>query len=489
MKTKLLTFFLFSAIGCIAWGETTYEQDNLVYTLYEDHAEVTGHSETLPPVIEMPSMITYDNVSYPVTAIAARVFFKSEIEDIYFPASLTSIGEFAFASTELKTLKFPASVKEIGICAFRGCTGLKTIEIPSTVTHIGGGAFTYCVPVTVSPDNPYYKVVDGVLFNKDMTTILSYPMSGPSSYVIPSTVTHIDDWTFFNAYLKEITIPSSVITIGNSVFLWNSFTDVKIPSSVTSIGAFAFEFCGSLQSIEIPSSVTNIGNGAFQYCKSIVKASVPSSVTSMGSSVFEGCELMEEIDFNADITTIEYGLFRECKSLKAITIPPTVTSLGKSSFLECESLTSVVVPPSVTVINDYVFSKCTSLETLELSPNLTKIRSYAFEKCESLADVIYMTTNPIYCDKNIFSDYTYEHATLTLAAGGMDEVAYKVPWKYFLDIQEDIESGVGFVSPDEKVETVVFSIDGRYVSDSTDNLNPGVYVVRRNDTTHKIIVK
>lgn len=489
MKLKHLTSLILLSMGSVVCGQTTYEQEDLVYTLYEDHAEVTGHSETLPLSISIPSMVIYNDVEYPVTTIGPRVFFNSNIESVILPSSLTTIGEFAFASCYFKTIDIPASVTDIGICAFRGCNRVPSIEIPASVSHIGGGAFTRCHPVTVHKDNLYYTVIDGVLFSKDMTTILSYPENGPRSYTIPSTVTKIDDWTFFDCYLRDIVIPESVTEIGESVFIWSKFTHVEIPSSVTSIGSGAFEWCMDLQSIEIPSSVTSIGSEAFRYCDALEKASIPSSVTYMGKSVFEKCEVLEEVVFNAEIPTIEYGLFRECKSLKSITIPQTVTSIGKSSFLECESLTSVSIPPSVTKIADYAFSKCSSLTTLELSPNLKTIQSDAFSNCEALKDVIYLTKLPIYCNKNIFSDATYEQATLTLAAGGVAEVGYKVPWKYFANIKEDGQTGVSSVNSGEFSETAVFAIDGKFVSNSVENLNPGLYIVRHNNKVSKILIK
>lgn len=56
---------------------------------------------------------------------------------------------------------------------------IKSVYIPAGVTRIMPGAFTgnsNLQSVTVSPDNPNYCSADGVLFSKDMTTILVYPL-------------------------------------------------------------------------------------------------------------------------------------------------------------------------------------------------------------------------------------------------------------------------------------------------------------------------
>ncbi|MBQ2483962.1 MAG: leucine-rich repeat domain-containing protein, partial [Muribaculaceae bacterium] len=60
----------------------------------------------------------------------------------------------------------------------------------------------------------------------------------------------------------------------------------RIPSSVTHIGNWAFWQCERLTSIELPSSVTHIGDRAFSWCSSLTSIVLPSSVTHIGNDVF-----------------------------------------------------------------------------------------------------------------------------------------------------------------------------------------------------------
>jgi len=70
----------------------------------------------------------------------------------------------------------------------------------------------------VDDENLYYTSVDGILYNKDMTTLVSVPV-GITKIEIPDTVTEIGEYAF--AYcnsLSDIVIPAGVKTVGNRAF-------------------------------------------------------------------------------------------------------------------------------------------------------------------------------------------------------------------------------------------------------------------------------
>ena len=119
----------------------------------------------------------------------------------------------------------------IGNNAFYNCTSLTSVNVPSSVTSIGDGAFAVCASLTtidVNTDNPNYASIDGVLYDKTITTLIQYPGGRVGAFTIRSSVTSIGGWAF------------------NSC---TSLTSVTIRSSIASIGEYAFSSCTSLTSI------------------------------------------------------------------------------------------------------------------------------------------------------------------------------------------------------------------------------------------------
>ena len=129
---------------------------------------------------------------------------------ISLPKSLTSIGAYAFASYQfVNTITIPKNVKSIGGRAFSS-TGVKKFQVDS--------------------ENKYFTAQQGVLFNRDKTILVAYPVcNGMKSYTIPSTVEHISGGAFDcgsggaslidGCKLRKFVIPYSVETVDEYVFV------------------------------------------------------------------------------------------------------------------------------------------------------------------------------------------------------------------------------------------------------------------------------
>ena len=420
----LATFAVMAVVCAVCAGAETY-QDFEYSALDDGRVKITGYNGGAETVV-IPD--TIDGKS--VTSIGRRAFEGcTNLKSITIPNSVTEMGRRAFSGcSSLTGIAIPDSVTEIGKYAFDGCKSLTSITIPDGVTSIGDGAFYNCSSLTeikVASENSNYVSVNGVLYNKDKTTIICYPAGKKgNNYKIPDGVTKVGSSAFIGcSSLTSITIPNSVTEIGYSVFEGcTNLKSITIPNGVTSIGDSAFEGCTSLTSITISDSVTCIGDSAFNGCTSLISITIPDSVTSIGESAFSGCSSLASITIPDSVMSIGNDAFHECSSLTSITIPYSVTSIGDYAFLGCSRLTAIDVntdnmdytsvngvlfyndktiicypagkkgnnykiPDGVTSICRYAFSGCTSLTSITIPDSVTEIGGSAFENCSSLTSI------------------------------------------------------------------------------------------------------
>jgi len=253
-----------------------------------------------------------------VISIRDGAFSFTSLTSVTIPTGVAIIGNNAFFQCgSLANVTIPSTVTSIGRAAFYQCASLANVTIPAGVTSIGDGAFDECsslIGITVDAQNRAYSSLDGVLFNKNRTVLITCPGGKKGSY----------------------TIPAGVTSIGNAAFRkCNNLASITIPVGVTSIGEGAFAYCSSLTSIAIPSSVTSIGWIAFAGCSSLTSVTIPASVTSIGNSAFRECSILTSVTIAAGVTSIEGEAFIYCRSLTSISIPASVTSVGDGAFAEC----------------------------------------------------------------------------------------------------------------------------------------------------------
>ena len=204
---------------------TEFTVDKLKYDvtdLVANTVEITsGYGDG---ALNIPATVTYAGTKYKVTSIGAEAFFDCSFTSVTIPDGVTIIKYSAFQNcTELTEVTFGNSITTIENTAFYYCTSLKQVTIPKSVTNIGVNVFFYCTALThinVDAANPAYSSENGVLFNKDKTTLLRYPAAKPgTTYTVPKSVTCIGESAFGQCTaLKELTLLENVSKIESYAF-------------------------------------------------------------------------------------------------------------------------------------------------------------------------------------------------------------------------------------------------------------------------------
>ena len=182
-------------------------------------------------------LITSVEIQEGVTRIGDYAFYNMQnISSVSFPNSLTSIGDGAFMDCSITgNLVLPENLESIGEKCFSMVPkSLSTISVPASVTSIGKCAFenkgasnktstNVLTAINVAAANPNYCSVDGILYSKDMTTLIAYPAGKTNTeYEIPATVTEIK----YNALYSCVNITDLTIPAGTSVIEENGGSNI-----------------------------------------------------------------------------------------------------------------------------------------------------------------------------------------------------------------------------------------------------------------------
>lgn len=152
-----------------------------------------------------------------LTEIKAGTFSNcTSVETVSIPEGVTSIGNSAFSDCpNLSEIILPDSLTSMGDSVFARCTGIKSIMIPENAEKLSDNIFYGCTLLTdinVSENNKNYCSVGGVLFSKDKTQLIRYPVGKTKTlYAVPDGIVKIVDEAFDSCdNLTKVILPESI---------------------------------------------------------------------------------------------------------------------------------------------------------------------------------------------------------------------------------------------------------------------------------------
>ena len=145
----------------------------------------------------------------------------------------------------------------------------------------------------ISSDNPYYEVVDGMIYTKDRKKLVLCPQGKISVSFLKETEI-IGEAAFYGCNkLTELIIPGNISYIGTKACAcMSSLSSVVIEPGLTHLGGMyssgVFASCDNLQRVILPDGLTMIWDKAFAYCRKLSQVKLPASLQFIGQSAFAG---------------------------------------------------------------------------------------------------------------------------------------------------------------------------------------------------------
>ena len=360
--------------------------------------------EIMNSAFENTSSLSSISIPSTVTEIGKHAFASSGLTSISFEIGsvLNKIDDYAFAQSSLSTIALPDDLSYIGSYAFyrvlslgsisfnTGCllqirdyaffeSGLVSLSIPANVEYIGEFAFTanrLMSSITVDALNPYYSSLEGVLYNKDYSRLITYPAGKSGVFTVPDSVKILGYSAFEGSkYLTGVVFSpnNKIMSIGLKAFYGcEGLTEINLPNDIIHIGYYAFANNTSLQTFNISekSQLTSVMDGAFYNDQQLSSIILPVNILEIGAHAFENTYSLTQLPYHE--TSQIVGIYEYAFANSGITslvFPATLKDIGSHAFDNAQvgqMITLLDVPISVENIGYAAFANFSTLESVKL---------------------------------------------------------------------------------------------------------------------------
>ena len=216
--------------------------------------------------------------------------------------------------------------------------------------------------IEVEPENPYFTVVDGILYSKDLKVLYYCPPAKKGAVVFPEEVEVIQYLAFQECnQITSITFSTSLKTVYQGAFGGNNKLvtlkvsgdnpNFSVKSNVlfSKAGDVLYLYPAGMKdaNYDVPYGVRRINPGAFlgnQYIKSI---DIPETVSSIGIESFKNCRNLIKVKLREGLLDIEAGAFLNCSKLSELTFPDGLLNVYEAAISGCNSLLAIRLPESI----------------------------------------------------------------------------------------------------------------------------------------------
>lgn len=275
---------------------------------------------------------------------------------------IRTIADGAFSHSKVTEVVTPDSLKHIGNDAFWDCQELVRVSIAREVETLGRGPFRMCTElktITVHEENEHYTVVDGVLYNKQLSAVIRCPHKLTGKVVLPHSIKKINAYAFaWCTEIESVEIPEGCVFIGNSAFyLCEKLNNIILPQTTEYIDNSAFSCCNSLESIVVPDNVYYLGRYAFNSCINLKEVEIGDGVEELRYCLFESCEKLNKVTLGENIKEINDTAFLFTRYISNISNYQNGLLVSSDKYLikVTQDVTACYIPAGITLIADGAF--------------------------------------------------------------------------------------------------------------------------------------
>lgn len=331
----------------------------------------------------------------------------------------------------------PDGVKVIDSRAFVKANKMTSLHITKEVNEISELAFLYCFNlerITVDKENPYFAEKDGVVFTKDLSTIVAYPLGDKAEvYTIPSYIKAIKPGAFATAlYLRNVNVDKA-----NPNF--SSEDGVVYSKDGSSLIFYPTRY--GVKDIKLKEGIVNISRYALAYNPIVDKLQLPSTLKTIES---------DALAYNFTMSMVKW----------ADGVRPQLENIGERAFEQSKSLLAFPHVETLKTIGDKAFAYASALDIVYI-PADCKIGEDVFLNCWALKNVYSYSTTPQVIAENTFHGIaSINEAVLHVVKGCDGKYRAAQGWNYFKNIVADLNATMGI----DNVLTAQDAIDIKPVS-------------------------